>query len=195
MRSMNEHLEKERSHVDYFAVIHRFIPPDSQFYRIYVPHVACVTQKALRIADRLGLDAEQKRFIEEAAMLHDIGVVRVDAPELGCHGDLPYYVHIVEGGRILRSIGLSRHARVAERHIGVGLEARDIEAQSLPLPDRDFIAETLEEQLISWADLFFGKHPDQLWIERSIAEVRSKVVDYGDRHVETFDRWLARFGA
>lgn len=127
-------------------------------------------------------------------MLHDIGIVRVDAPDIGCDGDLPYPAHIVEGGKILRALGLPRHARVAERHIGVGIEAHEVESQGLPIPVRDFVSETLEEQIISWTDLFYGKHPDVLWHERSIAEVRAKVANYGDRHVETFDAWCARFG-
>ena len=179
--------------VDYFAIIHRFISPDSRLYRIYIPHVTCVAFKALRTADRLGLTAEQKRFIEEAAMLHDIGVVQVDAPDLGCYGDLPYPAHIVAGGEMLRSVGLPRHARVAERHIGVGIEAGEIEQQGLALPTRDFVSETLEEQVISWADLFFGKNPKRLWVERSIEEVRSKVAEWGDRDIRTFEMWLARF--
>jgi uncharacterized protein len=190
---MNEQPQTAGSAVDYFAVIHRFISPDSHLYRIYIPHVTCVTHKALSTADRLGLTAEQKQFIEEAAMLHDIGVVRVDAPDLGCHGNLPYPAHVVAGGEMLRSVGLPRHARVAERHIGVGIEAGEIELKELALPTRDFVSETLEEQVISWADLFFGKNPKRLWVERSIEEVRSKVAKWGDRDVRTFETWLARF--
>ena len=158
---MRERFEMRLGRVDYFAVIHQFIPPDSRLYRIYVPHVTCVTQKALSVAERLNVAVDERRFIEEAAMLHDIGVVRVHAPDIGCEGDLPYPAHIVEGGKILRALGMPRHARVAERHIGVGITVQDIESQDLPLPRRDFISETLEEQLISWADLFFGKHPDR----------------------------------
>lgn len=191
---MNDYRDETGARVDYFAVIHHFISPDSQLYRVYVPHVACVTQKALAIAGRLNLTADQKRFIEEAAMLHDIGVVNVRAPDLGCEGDLPYTQHIVQGGEMLRDLGLPLHARVAERHIGVGIEAQEVASQGLPLPARDFVSETVEEQVISWADLFFGKHPDDLWRERSMAEVRTKVARYGERHVKTFEAWLARFG-
>jgi uncharacterized protein len=191
---MSELLERNDGVIDYFTVIHRVISPDSRLYRIYVPHVTCVTQKALSVAERLNLTADQRRFIEEAAMLHDIGIVRVHAPDIGCHGDLPYPTHILEGSKILRGLGLHRHARVAERHIGVGITAQEIESQRLPLPQQNFISETLTEQLISWADLFYGKHPGQLWSERSVAEVRSRVARYGARHVETFDLWQARFG-
>ncbi|HPD42609.1 MAG TPA: phosphohydrolase, partial [Anaerolineae bacterium] len=66
--------------IPYFEIIHKYIPPNSLTYAYYLPHVAAVTAKALRIAYRLGLDATQRRFIEEAAMLHDIGIVRVHAP-------------------------------------------------------------------------------------------------------------------
>ena len=179
--------------VDYFAILHRYIPPESETYTIYVPHVAAVTAKALRIARRLGLSAARQRFIEEAAMLHDIGIVNVDAPSMGCAGDLPYLAHLSEGRRILEQAGLPRHALVAERHVGAGIPRAEVLAQNLPLPPRDFIPQTLEEQIISWADLFFRKLPGQLWRELEIAEVRAQVAKYGPRAARVFESWAAKF--
>ncbi len=179
--------------VDYFAILHRYIPPDSATYAIYVPHVAAVTAKALHIARRMGLSAAQQRFIEEAAMLHDIGIANVDAPAIGCTGDLPYLAHLSEGRRILEQAGLPRHALVAERHVGVGIPRAEVLAQNLPLPLRDFVPQTLEEEIISWADLFFRKLPGQLWRELEIAEVRARVVKYGPRAERVFESWVEKF--
>ena len=109
-------------------------------------------------------------------MLHDIGIVNVDAPSMGCTGDLPYLAHLSEGRRILEQAGLPRHALVAERHVGVGIPRADVLAHDLPLPPRDFVPQTTEEQIISWADLFFRKLPGQLWRELEIEEVRAQVV-------------------
>ncbi len=179
--------------VPYFEIIHKYIAPDSLTYAYYLPHVAAVTAKALRIAHRLGLDPAQCRFIEEAAMLHDIGVVRVHAPYMGCMGDLPYVAHIVEGRRILEAEGLPRHALVAERHVGLGLTKEEILSQGLPLPAADIFPESLEEEIISWADLFFSKSKGELWRERSVAEARRHVARWGARSAAAFEVWRARF--
>lgn len=179
--------------IPYFAVIHKYIPPDSLTYAYYLPHVAAVTAKALRIAQHLGLDAAQCRFIEEAAMLHDLGVIRVRAEYMGCTGALPYIAHVIEGRRLLEAEGLPRHARVAERHVGVGLTREEILNQGLPLPARDILPQTLEEEIISWADLFFSKSKGQLWRERSLEEARRHAARWGERSVATFDAWRARF--
>lgn len=180
--------------VDYFAIIQKYIPPDSLTYRLYVPHVSLVTFKALRVARRLGLDKAQRRFIEEAAMLHDIGIVRVHEPRMGCYGDLPYIRHLMEGRKILEGEGLPRHARVAANHVGMGITKDEIVSQGLDLPHEDIFPESIEEEVISWADLFFGKNPGSLWREREVDEVRAHLHKWGERVVETFDIWLQRFG-
>ncbi len=180
--------------LDYFAVLHRYIPPDSLTYRFYLPHVASVTVMAVRVGRRLNLDASRLQFIEEAAMLHDIGIVSVDAKHLGCHGDLPYVAHLEEGRRILAAAGLPRHAEIAGNHVGLGITREEIVAQDLALPPRDIFPETLEAQIVSWADLFFSKLPDMLWQQRTVDDVRARVAKYGERQQQTFERWLERFG-
>ena len=180
-------------HVDYFAIIHKYIPPGSALYRLYIPHASLVTAKALSIATRLGLSEEQHRFIEEASMLHDIGVVEVEpfAPET-CQ-TRPYICHAPLGRTILEREGLARHALVAERHIGLGISREDILEQQLPLPPRDMLAESLEERIICWADLFFSKSVPMLWKEKSVADVRKSAARYGERQLQMFSTWLKEF--
>lgn len=179
--------------VDYFKLINKYIKPGSLLYSVYLPHVVLVTAKALEVAKRLGLSQREKRFIEEAAMLHDIGVVKVRA-DFGCNGDLPYICHNIEGRKILDSEGLPRHGLVAERHTGVGIFKGEIREKNLPLPRRDFMAKTLPEKIISWADIFFSKTPDQLWRERTMSEARATIAAYGARHRGVFDEWAKLFG-
>ena len=80
-----------------------------------------------------------EQFLEEAAMLHDLGIFGTDAPGIECHGTEPYIRHGIIGGKILRDKGWERHARVCERHTGTGLSKWDIEQQQLPLPNEDFM--------------------------------------------------------
>ena len=84
-------------------------------------------------ADAKGLDIDRE-FVYEAALLHDIGVVKCDAPSIHCHGTRPYICHGIEGRAMLESLGLPRHALVCERHTGSGLSVADIISQNLPLP-------------------------------------------------------------
>ncbi|PIE36175.1 phosphohydrolase [candidate division KSB3 bacterium] len=180
--------------IDYFQIIHSYIPPDSSLYRIYLPHVSLVTAKALRLARALNLSPAQQRFIEEAAMLHDIGIVEVNPYQQGTNGNHPYIYHAPAGRALLEREGLPRHALVAERHVGVGISLEEIREQRLPLPHRDMRAESIEEKVICWADLFFSKSPQHLWREKSLSEVRKNVSRYGDRQIRVFQDWEQEFG-
>ncbi|MEM7030761.1 MAG: HD domain-containing protein [Chloroflexota bacterium] len=179
--------------INYFAIIHKYIAPTSPIYRYYVPHVTLVTCRALAVAKRLGLTKAQMIFIEEAAMLHDIGIVQVDAKEIGCQGDLPYICHGVEGRKILEAEKLPIHALVAERHTGVGISKSEVIKNEYPLPKRDFIAVSLEEKIISWADLFYSKNPNKVWQERSIHKARKQIAKFGANKARLFDEWHAQF--
>lgn len=159
-----------------------------------IDHSRRVTGRAVRIARRLQKhEAVDIRFIAEAAMLHDIGSLSTDAPEMGCFGDLPYLCHGFKGAEILISEGLPRHALVCERHTGVGLSAAEILAQKLPLPARDMFPVSLEEQIICYADLFYSKSQDRRDKESSIERVRKKLRRFGHEKVAVFDQWLKRF--
>ncbi len=179
---------------DYFKIIHKYILPESFTYRVYIPHVSLVTAKALKIAKQLGLSYEQQIFIEEAAMLHDIGIVKVKGYSPSSDGNLPYICHAPIGRKILEHEELPKHALVAERHIGVGISKQEIIASQLPLPHRDMLPESIEEKVICWADLFFGKDPEKLWLEKSLHDVQKKVEKYGERQMKVFREWLEEFG-
>ena len=68
-------------------------------------------------------------------------------------------------------------ARIAERHTGSGLTAEDIRTQHLPLPEKDFLPETLLEKLICYADKFFSK--TSLDTEKDIDRVRASMKKFG----------------
>ena len=179
--------------IDYFSIIQKYIPVDSKLYKIYIPHAVLVTQKALAIAKALELAAARRRFVEEAGMLHDIGITQVYAPEIGCHGDKEYLLHGIEGKRLLEQEGLYKHALICERHIGVGIRQSEIASRHLPLPHRDMIPQTLEEELICYADLFYSKDPEKLWYEKSLSKIRKKMAKYGSWQSEQLEAWINRF--
>lgn len=179
--------------MDPISLLHKYFPED-EARRIVLEHSRCVADKALQLArshpDGLSLDLG---FIEEAALLHDIGICRTSAPDIGCHGPHPYILHGILGREILEAEGLQRHALVCERHIGVGLTAADIAGQGLPLPHRDMTPITGEERIVCLADLFYSKKPGQLVTEKPVARVRQEIGRFGFDKTAIFDAWVAEF--
>jgi uncharacterized protein len=160
-----------------------------------VTHGSVVSGLALKIGRALDLSAEELAFLEQAAVLHDIGICHVHAPEIYLFGSHPYIMHGILGRVILEAEGLPRHALVCERHIGVGLTEADIVDQGLPLPLRDMAPRSLAEEIICFADLFFSKKPGALKKMKSAAGVREKIAPFGGDKLQIFDRWMGRFGS
>lgn len=177
--------------MDYNSIIDKYYPEVNRLRDILMVHSTLVTQRALRICDahpELRLD---RRFVEEAAMLHDIGICRCDAPEICCFGTDPYLRHGLIGAEMMRAEGFPRHARVCERHTGAGLTKEEIIEQNLPLPHRDFLPETLEEKLICYADKFYSKtHPDR---EKSFEQAEKSIARFGNDGLQRFLAWKALF--
>jgi len=174
-------------------LIDKYYPPGTKAHRILLRHSLRVAAKADAVARRLGAQRVDLDFVHEAAVLHDIGMLFTDAPEIGCHGSLPYLCHGFKGRELLEKEGWPRHALVCDRHIGVGLTADEIRTHGLPLPIRDMLPLTLEEQIVTYADLFFSKNPAENDSERSAAAVRLTLARYGEEKIAVFDRWQACF--
>jgi uncharacterized protein len=153
---------------------------------VILAHSRLVTEKALHVADYLALTDIDRQFIAEAALLHDVGVCRTAAADIGCHGTEPYIRHGIIGREILEAEGMPRHAMVCERHIGVGLTVEDIRAQRLPLPGRDMSPVTLEERIICFADLFYSKGPGNAHVEKSRDQVRKSLARFNGEKVKIF---------
>jgi uncharacterized protein len=181
--------------VEPWSIIQKYIKPNSYAFSLYAVHSVLVAELAVKIGIQLGLSTTDQQFITEAALLHDIGIVRVRDAELGCTGDLPYICHGVEGAKILLSEGLPQHARVAERHTGVGITSAEIGQQQLPLPKRDLVPETLAEKIIAYADKFYSKTPAHLWQPYTVTEIEGNLRPYGEAKVTIFREWHQQFSA
>ena len=162
--------------MDYQSIIDKYYPSENELRRILLVHSRQVADRSLKIAKahpELRLDEE---FLEEAAMLHDIGIFRCDAPI---------------GAELMRQEGWERHALVCERHTGTGLSKRDIEQQQLPLPHQDYMPVALEEQVICYADKFYSKtHPGT---ERTVVEAMRSLEKFGWDGVRRFQKWVDMF--
>ena len=139
------------------AMIEKYYPAGTELRDILEGHSRQVADMALAIAERLELDIPRD-IIEDAAMLHDIGICRTYAPGIKCFGTEPYLMHGVIGARMLRDEGAPQWASdVAERHTGAGLTRADIVAAGMPDPGHDLLPRTKLERLVCYADKFFSK--------------------------------------
>ncbi len=159
-------------------------------YSILVHHSRLVADKALKVAARVCTHHPDFCFIEEAAMLHDIGIFLTNAPHIGCYGNKPYICHGYLGREILDKEGLPGHAVVCERHVGAGLTVTDIETGNLPLPVRAMAPVTLEEKIICFADKFYSKN---IGNEKTISQIRKELKRYGESKLKQFDEWVVFF--
>ena len=173
-----------------FDIIDKYCTSDSQ-KQILLKHSRSVADKALEIARRHPEWNADEDFIEEASLLHDIGIVQVNAPAIECYGEEPYICHGILGADILRNEGMDRHALVCERHTGTGLTLQQIVEQGLPLPHRDMQPVSLEEQIICFADKFFSK--TRLDVEKSVEQARRSLEKFGAEGLAKFDKWCEMF--
>ena len=172
-------------------LIDKYYPADDALRQMLVMHSRQVADRALLIVRRHPELAVDVQFLEEAAMLHDIGIFQCDAPGIHCYGTEPYIRHGILGAQLMRSEGLPRHARICERHTGAGITLEEIRAQQLPLPEQDFLPETLEEQIVCYADKFYSK--TRLGQEKTVAEAARSLEKFGAEGVHRFLDWVARF--
>lgn len=174
-----------------FDIIHKYYKPGTKLYDIYVAHATDVTTKALWVAQKHPELAINKKFIEEAAMLHDIGIFKTNAPHIACEGDMPYICHGYLGREILTFEGFPKHGLVCERHTGTGLSLEAILTKKLPIPHRDMRPKSLEEKIICFADKFYSK--SQLGKEKPLKKIREGLRRHSIHQVEVFDEWCDFF--
>ena len=188
-------------------IIDYYYPSPSPLKELLLIHSEAVKNRALAIAEAHPEYQLDTNFIAQGAMLHDIGIIRCDAPGIHCYGTEPYICHGMEGAAMIREYFtdhsayddlsvdtelVERLARVCERHTGAGITVDDIRTQHLPLPERDFQPETLEEQLICYADKFYSKtRPER---SKTFEEACRSLEKFGHEGVERFKAWHRLFG-
>ena len=173
------------------GVIDKYYSDNPPLKSLLLLHSTLVARKALAIVDshpELGAD---RGFVEEAAMLHDIGIFLTDAEPIHCFGKYHYLCHGYLGADLLRNEGLPRHALVAERHTGTGLTLKQILERDLPLPHRDMAPVSIEEKIVCFADKFFSKtRPEE---EKTVEQAENSLAKFGQEGVEIFSGWCRMF--
>ena len=199
--------------IDYQAIIDYYYPEgeNPQLREILMRHSRAVAEKAVKIVDahpELGADRD---FVYAAAMLHDIGIVKCDAPGIHCYGTEPYLKHGVIGASLIEA-----YPQPLPEGNGVGkannepLNNNSSSApgfSSLQGGDRGRLSrvcarhtgtglpglepETVEEKIICYADKFFSK--TKLDREKTFEEARQSLMKFGEEGVKKFEKWHEKF--
>jgi uncharacterized protein len=173
------------------TIIDKYYKAGTHLHTIYMSHAEDVTAKSLAIVRKHPELAVDVRFVEEAGMLHDIGIFLTKAPRIACEGAFPYICHGYLGRELLTQEGYPRHGLVCERHTGTGLSLETIINRKLPVPHRDMRPQSMEEKIICFADKFFSK--SQPGKEKPLKKIRQSLADHGWHQVEVFDEWCEFF--
>ena len=104
-----------------------------------VAHCLAVSQKATTIAAQVKISLD-RGLVRQGGLFHDIGRSRT-------HG----IDHALAGVGIARDLGFPEALiDIIERHIGAGITA--LEAERLGLPKKDYLPQSPEEKIVSYAD-------------------------------------------
>lgn len=182
--------------IDYIALIDKYYAQRPELKQVLLVHSMQVRDKAMQIVanhpDWITQQLVDPVFIEEAAMLHDIGIIYCNAPRIHCHGEYHYILHGYLGAELLRKEGLNKHADVAERHTGSGISEEQVIREGRDIPIKDYCPRTLEEKIICYADKFYSK--SHLGEEVKMEKVRQNIWRYGHDAVLRFDEMRQLMG-
>ena len=179
--------------MDAIELLEEYYDSNSKTFEILVAHGRQVANKALAAARRIPELKPDLEFIHTAATLHDIGIFQTNSPGFGCYGKHPYICHGILGSELLKEKGHPELALVCERHVGAGISIKDIQRHNLPLPHRDLIPVSIEEQIVCYADKFFSKNGNGQHQEKSIPDIIDNLSRYGPDKVRRFESWVQMF--
>lgn len=177
-------------------IIDKYYADNAELKHVLLAHSKQVADHALRIVDAhpqwTADGLVRRRFVEEASMLHDIGIVFCDAPNIHCHGTHAYIEHGYLGAELLRKEGLPEHALVAERHTGTGISMEQVIREDLPIPAQDYVPISLEEKIICYADKFYSK--GHIGDVVALTKIRSNLWKYGHDAIVRWDSLFELMG-
>ncbi len=176
---------------DIQSLHHKYAPSDKAFDVVYT-HCMIVWEICQELLTNkpqpINLD-----LVQAGALLHDIGAYRfIDAAGKFTTGR-PYLQHGIAGYELLFAEKVDESlCRIAKAHTGVGITKAEVLAENLPLPPDDYMAYTLEEKLVMYADKFHSKTPTFHSFDTYLENL--KKFPNAENKQATFDLFAKMFG-
>lgn len=173
------------------ALHHKYAPAEGVFDLVWT-HCRIVGDIALQLAQSSQVQVDVE-LVRVGCLLHDIGAYPLFNEDGFEANPKRYITHGIRGEEILRDEGYPGVlCRFASHHTGAGITKEQIIANDLPLPHRDFLAETPEEGLIMYADKFHSKTNPPYF--NSYGFYANYVRRFGEEAAKSFANLGAKFG-
>lgn len=172
--------------------LHRKYAPNDKVYKLVYGHCQIVNEIAQwcagNITDKAQIDTD---LLQEAALLHDIGTYILFDEE----GKIPrgrlYPLHAILSAKIIADEGVDAQvAQLVETHILLGLSKQEILDKPWPLPARDYIPQSVEGELLCYADRFHSKKP----VFNAYGGFLDRLKQELPAQASKFEVWSQRFG-
>ena len=198
--------------IDYQGIIDYYYPEAKvpELRHILLKHSEAVARKAVEIVDAHPEFGADRDFVFAAAMLHDIGIIRCDAPGIFCYGSEPYLKHGVIGATLVQGFTVHSSQFTVHSSSSVATPITGEQARSTVNVPVDYAKrigracarhtgtglpglepETWEEKIICYADKFFSK--TKLDREKTYEEARQSLMKFGEEGVRKFEEWHRLF--
>lgn len=176
---------------DEIRALHERHAPSSPAFELVYGHCVIVCEIAEQLLARSAEDLDAG-LVRAGSLLHDIGVYRLYGPD-GRLDHANYIRHGLLGHELLAEEGLPEAlCRFCSRHTGVGLTRDDVRTQHLPLPVADYVPETDEELLVTYADKFHSKTDPPTFV--TAASYTASIRRFGADKAAAFASLRERFG-
>jgi len=162
--------------------LHRAYAPARDAFEIVFEHCRLVCSLTEQFFAGRDVDTD---LVRAGALLHDVGVYRLESS--------PYVRHGVLGHELLASLGFPVEiCRFASCHTGVGITRDDVVRQALPIPVDDYLPRTPEEELVLYADKFHSKRTPPVFVSGASYEIA--VRRWGEDKAVAFADLRHRYG-
>lgn len=172
--------------------LHHKYAPNDKVYELVYGHCQIVCEIALWCADNISENTEvNKELLQKAALLHDVGSYAFFDDEGNTLNDRLYPQHAILGARILEDEGLSEDITdIVSTHVLLGLSKKEIVDTPWYLPERDYTPQSVEGELLCYADRFHSKHPTFNAYDTFLERLRKSLPVQAVR----FEQWSKKFG-
>lgn len=145
--------------IEQIEALHKKYAPSQKVFDLVYGHCQIVEQMALWCSQNSNLVIDQN-LLSSSALLHDLGsYVFFDKQANNLNSQL-YPLHAILGAKIVRDEGLEEKISfIIETHILTGLTKQEIKDYDWRLPLKDYLPQTIEAQIVGYADCFHSKHP------------------------------------
>lgn len=140
--------------------LHHKYAPNNKVYDLVYGHCRIICEIALWCASNVKGTKVNVDLLQTAALLHDIGAYILFDEEGKVANSRMYRLHAILGAKIVADEGIDmRISKIIETHPLLGLTQQEIVDASLPLPFRNYEPDTIEGELLCYADRFHSKLP------------------------------------